>query len=124
MFSFKRYIETDDEFVCKIRKGIKIGRRLAILSMVAAFLLLAEGSWLLLKVFDLVKYSDREKGIIWAGFSVGIMLGIFFSILVAQTIYFLFETITGFKGKRKDKLLVKYYDALISHPEEKAGAKE
>ncbi len=121
MFLCKRPIETDDEFVCRVRKRIKTGRKLTILSLTFALLLLAGSLWFLFSVFRLIKSSSPEESVMWAGFFVGIMCGIFFSMLAIKAGHYIAEAMTDSKGRREDRLLIKYYDALTNPSEEKTG---
>jgi uncharacterized membrane protein (DUF485 family) len=121
MFLLKRQIKTDDEFVCMIRKRIKISRKVAIFQFITAFILLVVISWFSFKVFLLTPVADSEETIIWFGFFVGTMCGAFFGLMAVQTGHFLFEAITSFTGNRQDKLLIKYYDALKELTEGKNG---
>ncbi|OHB57265.1 MAG: hypothetical protein A2173_02820 [Planctomycetes bacterium RBG_13_44_8b] len=113
MFSLNRKTKTDDEFICMIRKNLKISPKIAIFQFIMAFALLAAILWLVYGIINLTLVEDSEISTpIWIGLAFGMILGFVASTALAQVTNFVKEAITNFEGERRNRLLIKYYDAL------------
>jgi ABC-type multidrug transport system fused ATPase/permease subunit len=114
---FKKRVETDEEVIAKIRKQMKTGRKLAILSIVSACLSFIIGIGFVILLNYITKGLDIEKSFTWAGFVIGLLIGLSASNVIFSAVRNFYEGISLYTGKREYKLLLKYYDQL--NPSEK-----
>ena len=111
---FNRPLETDDEFIAKIRKRTKNLRKISIFQFVLSFVLLAVSLFFLFIIFSGKQPGSFKGRTMWVGFSIGVLTGAIFAFSITMAISNFIDAVSNFKGRKEFHLLIKYYDKLNS----------
>ena len=106
---------TDAEVVENTRKGLHILKWVSVAqictTLILGYLFLPR---ILRFIFEFIEnISKQEQSIVWIGFTAGMLLGILLMTVIGQLISMIVNAIRNLFGRRQDRLLVEYYDALM-----------
>jgi len=113
---FKKRVETDDEFVIKIRRRVKNFRKIAFAQFVLSLVLLAASLFFLFVIYSGTQpkaMEYRKGGSMYIGFALGAIAGAFFAFAIQMAVSNFIDAVSNFKGRKEYTLLLKYYDQLI-----------
>jgi uncharacterized membrane protein len=109
---FKRNVETDDEFISKIRKRVKNYRRIAIAQFILSLVLLIVSFLFLFLIFTGTHPESFKGGTMYISFSLGAIVGALFAFSIEMMISNFIDAISNLNGRKEFTLLIKYYDQL------------
>ncbi len=106
--------KTDEEYIKSVRKAVRWARKLA-------FLYAASCGLVIIGIATLLKAFRSVAGVATAtndqaslGLRLGILFGVFIGSLSTCGVLALINFVIFYTGDRKDKLLLKYHDALAA----------
>ena len=112
---------SDEQYIERIRKRVKMRRRLRYLQGVMAAAVLGMTIWLVLMFIQLLKnlndagtylkhgHPTSDQQPVYIVFGIAIMFGFMFGFYFYKVIFFIVE---AFSGLRQEQLLVECWDAL------------
>ncbi|HAL45824.1 MAG: hypothetical protein A2Y12_02775 [Planctomycetes bacterium GWF2_42_9] len=116
---FKRKIETDEEFIAKIRKRCKTFRKMAVIQFIISVVLAVISLFFLFVIFSGTQPGSFKGKTLYIGFSLGVIAGAFFAFAIEMAISNFIDAVSNFKGKKEYNLLIKYYDQINPSEENK-----
>src|SRR5215469_8747042 len=116
---------SDAEFVEKVRKQVRKGRRWAWVGLIGSGMFIALFCYFLYVVVTIVGgFSSKDNdvnqhlrtSVEWyrTGLATGVCFGVFATFLLAKAFWYFAEFLLLLAGNRRDKLLVALYDEI--HP--------
>lgn len=109
---WSRTPKTDDKIIEETRKSLKASKWLSALYLGLALLMLIAIIRFAGLFIDLFEMLGPEKSKAWLGFAVGIVAALVIMPLMFSMFHAIGQSIENLMGRRKDRLLIKYHDAL------------
>jgi ABC-type bacteriocin/lantibiotic exporter with double-glycine peptidase domain len=109
---FKKRIETDEEFIARIRRRVKNFRKIAFVQFIFSLVLLAASLFFLFAIHSGTQPDSFKNKTTYIYFSFGVAIGALFAFAIEMAISNFVDAVSNFKGRKEYTLLLKYYDQL------------